>query len=94
MKKGYHSKQDKTFGTIPRSEFLGVALGYALGMIVQGIVKLDGSSLAIVGAVIGFGIGYLIDRKFYWEKDLPEQEPAEAARLDAEGGGPEDAIEE
>lgn len=72
MKKGYHSTQDKAFNVIPRSEFLGIALGFAGGMITHGIVNINGSLFEIVGTAIGFVIGYLIDRKFYLEKDIPE----------------------
>lgn len=71
MKKGYHSIQDKLFGSIPRSEYLGVAAGFAIGMIVQGFTARDGSAFEIAGAVIGFIIGYIIDAKYYAEKDVP-----------------------
>ena len=35
-KKGTHSTQKKYFNTIPRSEFYGFVLGYAIGLIVSG----------------------------------------------------------
>lgn len=74
MKKGYHSTQNKLFGSIPRSEYLGLAAGFAVGMIVQGFTAMDGSAFEIAGAVIGFIIGYVIDAKYYAEKDVPAEQ--------------------
>ncbi|MGM9616623.1 hypothetical protein [Butyricicoccus sp.] len=74
MKKGYHSTQSKTFGTIPRSEFLGIALGYAIGMFFTGFFHMDGYVLEIVGAVIGFAAGWYVDQKYFLEKDVPVEE--------------------
>ncbi|MDO4173835.1 MAG: hypothetical protein Q4D42_03625 [Eubacteriales bacterium] len=74
MKKGYHSVQDKKFGTIPRSEFIGVVLGYAIGLFLTGLFRMDNYVLQIVGAVIGFAIGWYIDQKYYLEKDVPVEE--------------------
>ena len=74
MKKGYHSRQDKIFGAIPRSEFLGLAAGFAIGMIAQGLFSADGSAFEVIGAVIGFAIGYYIDGKYFAEKDVSEDE--------------------
>lgn len=74
MKRGYHSTQDKVFGSIPRSEFLGVAVGFALGMIAHGLLHLEGSKLEIAGAAVGFLVGYVVDRKFFAEKDVPPEE--------------------
>lgn len=71
MKKDYHSIQEKAFNTLPRSEFIGVALGFAVGMIVHGILKIDGSLFESISAAIGFIIGYIIDKTFYLEKDVP-----------------------
>lgn len=74
MKKGYHSKQDKVFGCIPRSEYIGVAAGFAIGMIVQGLTAIDGYTFEIIGMVIGLAIGYYIDAKYYAERDVPVEE--------------------
>lgn len=74
MKKGYHSVQSKAFGTIPRSEFIGIALGYAIGMFFTGFFNMDGYVLEIAGAVIGFAIGWYVDEKYYQEKDVPVEE--------------------
>lgn len=41
MKKGYHSTQSKAFNTIPRSEYLGVVLGFAIGMFLTGALHWD-----------------------------------------------------
>ncbi|MDO5785679.1 MAG: hypothetical protein Q4P20_11515 [Eubacteriales bacterium] len=74
MKKGFHSTQDKAWNTIPRSEFLGVAIGFAIGMILHGALQLDSSLSEIVGIAVGFSIGYLVDRMFFLEKDITEEE--------------------
>lgn len=74
MKKGYHSVQSKAFGTIPRSEFIGLVLGYGIGMFFTGFFHMDGYVLEIVGAVVGFAIGWYIDEKYYQEKDVPVEE--------------------
>lgn len=74
MKKGFHSTQEKTWNAIPRSEFLGVAIGLAIGMIVHGALQMDSSLPEIVGAAIGFSIGYLIDRMFFLEKNAVEED--------------------
>ena len=74
MKRGYHSTQKKYFNTVPRSEFLGLALGFAIGMFLTGLFRLDGSALEIVGAVIGFAVGYWIDNRYFVEKDVPVEQ--------------------
>lgn len=74
MKRGYHSTQKKYFNTVPRSEFLGLALGFAIGMFLTGLFRLDGSALEIVGAVIGFAVGYWIDNRYFAEKDVPVEQ--------------------
>ena len=80
MKRGYHSTQSKYFNTVPRSECLGLALGFAIGMFLTGLFRMDSSALEIVGAVIGFAVGYWIDGKYFAEKDIPaEQIEAEQA---------------
>lgn len=77
MKKGYHSTQKKYFNTIPRSEFYGIAIGYALGLITTGFFRIESQIPQLALAVIGFLIGYYIDRKFYRVKDEPDvPEPA------------------
>ena len=57
-----HSTQRKYFGTIPRSEFYGFVLGYALGLIISGLLRLDSQFQHILFALVGFGIGYYIDK--------------------------------
>ncbi len=74
MKRGYHSTQSKYFNTIPRSEFLGIALGFAIGMFLTGLFRLDSTVLEIVGAGIGFAVGYWIDGKYFAEKDIPVEQ--------------------
>lgn len=74
MKKGYHSTQSKAFGTIPRSEFIGIALGYAIGMFFTGFFHMDGYVLEAIGAVIGFAAGWYVDQKYFLEKDVPVEE--------------------
>lgn len=78
MKKGFHSTQDKVWNTIPRSEFLGVAIGLAIGMIVHGALQMDSSLPEIVGAAIGFSIGYLIDRGIFLEKNVSDADAPQA----------------
>ncbi|MCD8355679.1 MAG: hypothetical protein LUE11_03795 [Clostridia bacterium] len=74
MKRGYHSTQRKYFNTVPRTGFLGLALGYAVGLFLTGLFRMDGSILQIVGAVVGTAIGYWIDGKYFAEKDEPVEE--------------------
>jgi hypothetical protein len=76
-KKGTHSTQKKYFNTIPKSEFYGVALGYALGLILGGLLRLESQIPQLATAVIGFGIGYFIDKKYYQEPDEPYEDPAD-----------------
>lgn len=77
-KKKTHSTQKKYFNTIPRSEFYGVAIGYALGLIIGGLLRLESQIPQLAAAVIGFGIGYFIDKKYYQELDEPYESAAEA----------------
>ena len=70
-KRGTHSTQKKYFNTIPKSEFYGVALGYALGLILGGLLRLETQIPQLAIALIGFGIGYYIDKKYYQEPDEP-----------------------
>lgn len=74
MKKGYHSTQRKYFNTVPRSEFLGLALGYGCGLVLSGLLKYDGQWLSLGGAAVGTAIGYYIDGKYFAEKDVPVEE--------------------
>lgn len=74
MKRGYHSTQSKAFQTIPKSEYLGVVLGFAIGMFMTGFLRWDNYILELVGAVIGFAIGWWVDGKYYAEKDVPIEE--------------------
>jgi hypothetical protein len=82
-KKKTHSTQKKYFNTIPRSEFYGVAIGYALGLIIGGLLRLESQIPQLAAAVIGFGIGYFIDKKYYQEPDEP-YESESAAEADDE----------
>lgn len=80
MKEGYHSTQEKVYGKIPRSEFYGFVLGYAVGTILRGIFNLQSSTLAIILSAIGVGIGIWYDRKYFMVKDgEDEAENAEEA---------------
>lgn len=74
MKKGYHSTQRKYFNTVPRSEFLGLALGYGCGLLLSGLLKYDGQWLSLGGAAVGVAIGYYIDGKYFAEEDVPVEE--------------------
>lgn len=69
MKTGKHSRQTKIFGKIPRSEFLGIALGYAAGLIIQGITNNTSHVLLLAGLAGGYIAGYLIDWFFFQEAD-------------------------
>ena len=77
-KKGYHSTQKKYFNTIPKSEFYGVALGYAIGLFMTGLLRIESQIPQLVMAVIGFLIGYYVDYKYYRVKDEPDA-PAHSA---------------
>ncbi len=74
MKKGYHSTQRKYFNTVPRSEFYGLAVGYAVGLIFAGLFHDNGQKFQLAGVIIGVAIGYWIDSKYYAEKDVPVEE--------------------
>ena len=82
-KKKTHSTQKKYFNTIPKSEFYGIAIGYALGLIIGGLLRLESQIPQLAAAVIGFGIGYFIDKKYYQEPDEP-YESESAAEADDE----------
>ena len=71
-KKGYHSTQKKYFNTIPKSEFYGVAIGYALGLILTGALRMESQIPQLALAVVGFLIGYYVDYKYYRVKDEPD----------------------
>ena len=77
-KKGYHSTQKKYFNTIPKSEFYGVALGYAIGLFMTGLLRIESQIPQLVTAVIGFLIGYYVDYKYYRVKDESDA-PAHSA---------------
>lgn len=74
MKKGYHSTQRKVYGTIPRSIFLGIAIGYAAGLIAGGLLAMEGHTLEIIGAAAGVAVGWLIDHFLFAEKDIEDPE--------------------
>jgi hypothetical protein len=78
-KRGTHSTQTKYFNTIPKSEFYGVTLGYALGLILGGFLRLETQIPQLAMALIGFGIGYYIDKKYYQEPDEPIESSSDAA---------------
>lgn len=88
MKPGYHSTQSKMYNRIPRSEFYGFVLGYAVGTIIRGVFNLQSNTLQLGLAVIGLGIGVWWDRKFYMVKDEPENEALPEGEEGAEDGGP------
>lgn len=89
-KKKTHSTQKKYFNTIPKSEFYGVALGYAFGLIIGGLLRLESQIPQLAVAVIGFGIGYFIDKKYYQEPDEPYESESESA---AEADGEDEAAD-
>lgn len=91
-KKKTHSTQKKYFNTIPKSEFYGVALGYAFGLIIGGLLRLESQIPQLAVAVIGFGIGYFIDKKYYQEPDEPYESEGEAEAEDEDDAA--DADEE
>lgn len=78
-KKGTHSTQKKYFNTIPRSEFYGFVLGYAIGLIICGALRIESQIPQLVIAVIGLGIGYYIDKKYFQEPDEPAGGKAEVS---------------
>ena len=68
-KQGTHSTQKKYFGTIARSEFYGFVLGYAFGLILSGALRLETQYQTFLCALVGLGIGYFIDMKYFREPD-------------------------
>ena len=74
MKKGYHSTQQKYFNTVPRSAFLGLVLGYGIGLLVSGLMHTTSSAPHWIGTIVGAGIGFWIDDKYFLEKDVPVEE--------------------
>lgn len=86
MKKGYHSTQSKVYRTIPRSIFLGIAVGYAAGLIVGGVLATQGHRVELIGAAAGFAVGWLIDHFLFAEKDedTEQSEEQEFAVMSAE----------
>lgn len=87
MKPGYHSTQSKMYNKIPRSEFYGFVLGYAVGTIIRGIFNLQSNTLQLALAVIGLGIGVWVDRKYFMVKDEPENEALPEGEESTEDGG-------
>ena len=85
-KKGTHSTQKKYFNTIPRSEFYGFVLGYAFGLIICGALRIESQIPQLAIALIGFGIGYFIDKKYFQEPDEPSGVVSEAGHADDEEG--------
>ena len=66
-----HTTQKKYFGTVPRSEFYGFVLGYAIGLIVTAALRLQSQFQEIIFACVGLAIGYYIDKKYFQEPDEP-----------------------
>ena len=90
-KKGTHSTQKKYFNTIPRSEFYGFVLGYAIGLIVCGALKIESQIPQLAMALIGFGIGYYIDKKYFQEPDEPQEAVSNTGSTEAEKDGPDES---
>ena len=59
-----HTTQKKYFGTVPRSEFYGFVVGYAIGLFVTGALRLQSQFQEIIFACVGLAIGYYIDKKY------------------------------
>ena len=66
-----HTTQKKYFGTVPRSEFYGFVVGYAIGLFVTGALRLQSQFQEIIFACVGLAIGYYIDKKYFQEPDEP-----------------------
>ena len=89
MKKGYHSTQKKYFNTVPRTAFLGLVLGYGIGLFVNGLIvngfmNSDSQALVWISTIIGVGIGFWLDEKYYMEKDVPVEEIEKQSDEDVE----------
>lgn len=74
-----HTTQKKYFGTVPRSEFYGFVVGYAIGLFVTGALRLQSQFQEIIFACVGLAIGYYIDKKYYQEPDEPYEEAVAAS---------------
>ena len=85
--KGTHSTQRKYFGTIPQSEFYGVALGYAIGLFIAGYLRLETQVLQLGLALAGLLIGYVYDKKYCQEEDGPEDAGADDPESEASEDG-------
>ena len=66
-----HTTQKKYFGTVPRSEFYGFVVGYAIGLFVTGALRLQSQFQENIFACVGLAIGYYIDKKYFQEPDEP-----------------------
>ena len=90
-KNGYHSTQRTIYGKVPASEFYGFVLGIAFGYIIGALINMSGvmvvnhSDIAIILCIVGVGIGWWYDQKYYMVKDEPE-EGAETSAEDSAGG--------
>ena len=90
-KNGYHSTQRTIYGKVPASEFYGFVLGIAFGYIIGALINMSGvmtvnhSDIAIILCIVGVGIGWWYDQKYYMVKDDPE-EGAETSAEDSAGG--------
>ena len=78
-KNGYHSTQRTIYGKVPASEFYGFVLGIAFGYIIGALINMSGvmvvnhSDIAIILCIVGVGIGWWYDQKYYMVKDEPEE---------------------
>lgn len=90
-KNGYHSTQRTIYGKVPASEFYGFVLGIAFGYIIGALINMSGvmtvnhSDIAIILCIVGVGIGWWYDQKYYMVKDEPE-EGEETSAEDSAGG--------
>ena len=100
-KNGYHSTQRTIYGKVPASEFYGFVLGIAFGYIIGALINMSGvmtvnhSDIAIILCIVGVGIGWWYDQKYYMVKDEPEEgEETSAEGSAAENSAAEDAAAE
>lgn len=100
-KNGYHSTQRTIYGKVPASEFYGFVLGIAFGYIIGALINMSGvmtvnhSDIAIILCIVGVGIGWWYDQKYYMVKDEPEEgEETSAEDPAAEGSAAENSAAE
>ena len=99
-KNGYHSTQRTIYGKVPASEFYGFVLGIAFGYIIGALINMSGvmvvnhSDIAIILCIVGVGIGWWYDQKYYMVKDDPEEGAETSAEDSAEGSAAKDTAAE